>query len=140
MTLTLRAHCNKDVMTPRITSEIGTASNIKCKHTQKEVRAALKRLRVYLQWLSAVPDTGIAIFASCDDVIGVVPDSAIDHNDYICGKTFDTQPVIARFRKTTDALFGWCLVTGAGAEYSDSGMEEVRRLSRCWSPRWTADL
>jgi peptide subunit release factor 1 (eRF1) len=117
-------------MASRITTEIGTVSNIKCKHTQKDVRAALKRLKAFMQRLSAVPDTGVALFASADDVIGVVPDAAIDHNDYICGKTFEIEPIQARFRHKTDQLYGWCLFTGAGAEYSDSGGERVRRLTR----------
>jgi hypothetical protein len=117
-------------MAARITTEIGTASNIKCKHTQKDVRAALKRLKAFMQRLSDVPDTGVAIFASADDVIGVIPDAAIDHNDYICGKTFDTEPIQQRFRRKTDQLNGWCLLSGAGAEYSDSSSETVRRLTR----------
>lgn len=117
-------------MGARITSEIGTASNIKCKHTQNDVRVALKRLKAFIQQLSGVPDTGIAIFASADDVIGVIPDAAIDHNDYICGKTFNTDPIQERFHRKTDRLYGWCLLTGATAEYSDSSGETVKRLTR----------
>jgi hypothetical protein len=130
VTLTLRASSNKDTMAARITTEIGTASSIKCKHTQKDVRTALKRLKAFLQRLSTVPDTGVAIFASANDVIGVVPDAAIDHNDYICGKTFHVEPIQHRFRRKTDLLYGWCLLTGSTAEYSDSSGEAIRKLTR----------
>jgi len=131
VTLTLRAKSNKDLTVGRVASEISAAANIKCKQTRKDVIAALRRLQRFLQHqLGRVPDTGIAMFASEDSMVAVVPDRALETNDYVCGKTFDTAPVEQRLVRKTDVLIGWALLTGEAIEYGDNSHDKTTRLSR----------
>ena len=112
-------------------SEISDAANIKCKQTRKDVIAALRRLQRFLQHqLSCVPDTGVALFASEESMVAVVPDRALETNDYVCGKTFHTTPVEQRLVRKTDILIGWALLTGESIEYGDNSHNKTIRFFR----------
>jgi len=109
ITLLIRPDSNLNDMRGRIRQEVSEAQNIKSDDTQQRVESSLNKISSALSSYSQTPESGLAVFASPDDVtvLDALPES-VPENLYHCGKEFVTDPIREQF--SVSGVYGLIII------------------------------
>lgn len=117
-----------DVVRKMVRSELATSRNIKSKQTKTAVEGALRQILTHLP--EQLPPQGLAVYASEDRLVMIVPEMPLKTGDYLCAKQFLVDGVRALFREKRSKIWGWLWWSGKDAAYQDTSMQRPITLKR----------